>query len=128
MLHTLADRAQFIRTESRTSRVMVGLFVFEPAENSDQIDEPEWAWDPRWLVLQALRDAAQNDRRRVIDLVVLGSGTFVKFWENGGDVKSRVDGPVWHQYWLPHLAPAYFLNNFVHHATGHMTGAQQAAI
>jgi len=94
----LADVAEFIRTNHR-GPVFVGLFSYEFA--GAQVD-----------ILPLLKEASEGEASRVIDHVVLGEGTFVKYWRR--NPQDRVgDYGMWHQYMMHGLSAGYFIHSLV---------------
>lgn len=98
----LADAAEFIRRGRGGARAFVGLFSYE-----EQQVRPRAA-------LEALRAAAGNSQRRVIDHVSLGDSMFIKWW------RTEPRNPVrehnsWHSYRLQDMAAGYFLHNLLMH-------------
>ena len=100
---------------------LTGLFVYEDRsqrEHSSGLCDEE--------ILTLLSSAAQGKESRAVDLIAVGSNRFFRFWENAcKDVGGIIDGPAWHSYLIPELAPAYFIHNIVARTGQGMPGAMQ---
>jgi hypothetical protein len=102
VLEKLACQAEQIRIHTdQTLHPWIGLFVFEIGDLTPQI------------TLETLQGVTHGNFARVVNCIVLGRDTFIKFWGNGEDVDSPVAGPVWHSYELERLAPTYFIGNCI---------------
>ena len=78
----------------------IGLFIFDESRVSDE------------RVLSSLKNVANKRIERTIDWMAIGPNRFFRFWTNGSEeVRSPIQGPVWHSYQLTNLAHAYFVGN-----------------
>ncbi len=97
-------------SEGTQRELFVGLFAYESTirANAD--------------VLHYLQEAAEGDGRKIINHVVLGPSSFVKFWqqrpENGAAMYNH-----WHLYELNNMAAGYFVHNLIN-AVCHYSVAQ----
>lgn len=117
-LKRLVKDAQRIRNKKEDCRgenCWAGLFIY----NDISLDYQ--------ALLEACRDAANQDVLRAVNCMSGGASKFIRFWRNGTDANSPVKGPVWHAYDLEDLAPAYFLSNLVWHVTPGMQRDMQYA-
>lgn len=80
--------------------VWTGLFSF----NEEEIEHKK--------LLGAIAKAYDSTKRH-INCVSCGKNNFVRYWPRGAVVGSKVPGPVWHSYELPHIAPSYFMGNLI---------------
>lgn len=80
--------------------VWSGLFSFE-----GKIDQQE-------SILRAVGQA-HNQTGRAVNCISCGPKVFIRYWDAGDRVNSPVQGPVWHSYELPDVAPSYFMGNLV---------------
>lgn len=103
-LAALANNIQRVRQENSHRKCWAGLFVFEPFDVSG---------NPAQKVLEILQGVVGGVSSRVINCIALGENLFVRFWEDGRIVSSRMDAHVWHSYELTQLARGYFLGNLV---------------
>jgi hypothetical protein len=101
ILGKLADNAHIVRTAN--PNCVVGLFVYNPFTSQDSHQE----------LLTHVHAASEGDEKRVVNWIAAGPDLFVRYWENGSEVFSPVDGAVWHSYDLEELAHAYFVSNVV---------------
>lgn len=88
---------------TKENRVWSGLFVFEGASNSTQLQQQ---------VLDGL-GTAYSETRRVVNCVSCGSSFFARYWDRGAEVNSNENARAWHLYELPQVAPSYFVGNLV---------------
>lgn len=98
----LSKDAKLIRSEGN-KKCQAGLFVYEKGN----------VRDVQKKVLESLQSASNGDIEKAINWVSLGPDVFFRFWENGHDVHSPVQGSVWHSYELSNLSHAYFVSNVV---------------
>ncbi|QDE39914.1 hypothetical protein FIV34_12170 [Luteibacter pinisoli] len=94
----LADDADFIRASGGNRLDFVGLFDFET----------EFGMEASEDALRMLAEIARHERARVVDHVVLGRSTFMRFWDKAEDT---VRPGHWSLYKLQDMAPGYFLHN-----------------
>lgn len=115
-LKKLAEQAKLVRKYS--PNCWIGLFIYE-GDNSHE------------NVLKAVNEAVNVEKEKVINSVSIGMNTFILYWENGREIYSKVNGPVWHSYKfeekLKDLAPAYFISNIVWHLTPNPSEKTQEA-
>lgn len=102
ILRKLAKDVKMIR-DNGNQQCMAGLFIYEP---SNAQEGPE-------RILEAVQAAADGKESQVINWIAAGPDIFIRYWCKGKDVRSVVDGPVWHGYFLRNLAHAYFLSNVI---------------
>lgn len=96
----LADDVEKIREYNPDCKA--GLFIYDndnPASPSDR------------TVLRHLYAASKGNQLRAVDWVAVGPNRFFRFWANGSEVGSKVEGAVWHSYELRRLAHSYFVAN-----------------
>lgn len=96
----LAEDAELIRNAGGRDLNFVGLFAFD---SNNQNDDGRRA-------LSTLATVADGERARVIDHVVLGPSTFLRFWDEDED---QEPGQHWSLYRLEGMSPGYFLHNLV---------------
>lgn len=102
VLQKLAQQAQHLRQHSiHPFHCWVGLFVFELGDLKHE------------TILKTLQEVTDGKLERVINCMVFGPNTFIRFWRNGEDINSAVVDSVWHSYELQHLAPTYFIGNCI---------------
>lgn len=105
-LRPLASNISMIRRFGGR-KAFAALFAFETKlEGYDALDD----------VLECLHEVAGGKRERVVDLVALGRSTFVLCWDGpseGDEPKRR----RWHAYYLPDMAPGYFVSNVIRSST-----------
>lgn len=116
-LKKLGEDAQRIRNEKNCwgENCWAGLFIYDDISVGYQ------------ALLEACRVAANQDMLRAVNCISGGASKFIRFWKNGTEANSPVEGPVWHAYDLEGLAPAYFLSNLVWHVTPGMQRDMQYA-
>ncbi|WP_353733683.1 DUF6602 domain-containing protein [Syntrophothermus sp.] len=117
-LKKLGEDAQRIRNEKKNCQgenCWSGLFIYDDISLDYQV------------LLEACRDAANQDVLRAVNCISGGASKFIRFWRNGIEANSPVRGPVWHAYDLKDLAPAYFLSNLVWYVTPGMQRDMQYA-
>lgn len=104
----LANNVERIRQFSEPiSYCSAGLFVF-----NDE-DDPYKHTFSDGDILEALVQAARGKKDRAINVIAMGPNDFFRFWEEGSEVSSPVNGAVWHSYRLQNLAFSYFIGNIV---------------
>jgi hypothetical protein len=104
VLEKLANNAAMVRGANRGRICPVGLFVYEPLTGNDAHDR----------LLKQVQAASHGDMLRAIDWIAAGPSLFVRFWFNGNEVNSPVQGgAVWHSYSLEALSHAYFVSSVV---------------
>ena len=96
----LSNIEKMCRQATGRDSVWTGLFSFE--------DHPR----QQRTILRALGSAYRETDQKV-NCVSCGHNVFIRFWDDGRQVESPVNGPVWHSYALPHVAPSYFIGNLV---------------
>lgn len=108
-IEKLADNSAFILEGRREGdRIPDAFFVGLFAYDSDARDASGA------VVLQHLRNAANGDRRRVVNHVSLGPTFFVRYWPRDPYDRAGVGAySKWHYYRLQGKAPGYFINNVV---------------
>lgn len=99
-IERLAENAMRIRHAGGMKLDFVGLFAFDA---NGRPDEGRRA-------LSALARVAGGERERVVDHVVLGPSTFLRFWDRDEDYEP---GQHWSLYELDRMSPGYFLHNLV---------------
>ncbi|UPG88336.1 hypothetical protein L2Y96_12990 [Luteibacter aegosomaticola] len=99
-IERLADDAMQIRHAGGMKLDFVGLFAFDPNERADEGRR----------ALSALARVAGGEWERVVDHVVLGPSTFLRFWDRD---EGDVPGQHWSLYELDRMSPGYFLHNLV---------------
>jgi len=98
----LSNDAELTRSNGNT-KCQAGLFVYEKRSLNEAQNR----------VLEILQSASNGDKKKAINWVSLGPDHFFRFWENGQDVHSQCQCPVWHSYELKKLSHAYFVSNVV---------------
>ncbi len=78
---------------------LFALFSYESTVPSDR-------------VLEALRDKCDHETK-IVDLVSLGSSTFVKWWKFKPTRSSNEHYERWHSYHLENMSAGYFIANVV---------------
>jgi len=48
-----------------------------------------------------------------INCISAGKNIFIRFWSEDETLRSHIQGPVWHAYNLPDIAPSYFMGNLI---------------
>lgn len=98
----LSDNAKLIRDNSIDFHIFVGFFSYDVRSTNC---EP---------ILNALGEIAEGHESRIIDHVVLGASTLLKFWwDNPSDESVRTNCKRWHLYNLHRMAPGYFIHNLL---------------
>jgi hypothetical protein len=102
-LKKLADNASMVRSAQSGGTCPTGLFVYEPFDGEDA--------DSR--ILTQLQAVSHGNANRIVNWIAAGPNLFVRYWPDGANVRSPVNGPVWHSYSLDNLSHAYFVSNVV---------------
>jgi len=99
VLTKLSNIEVMCRNDRRLDTVWTGLFIYN--------DSPTMA-------TRSLNSLAQTYRetRGAINCISAGVNTFIRFWDAGENVGGE-DGPFWHSYNLPDVAPSYFMGNLI---------------
>lgn len=99
IIEKICNNAHLVRSIS-PSRKFFGLFSYE-----DTNINPDY-------ILQTIKDKVGGSSSRLIDCVVLGKSTFIRYWNldpnTGNHLLDR-----WHAYKLPRRAQGYFIHNVV---------------
>lgn len=98
----LSRARQFVNSKANGS-ILFGLFCYETNISGNE------------SALNILKEVCSTEDK-VIDLICLGSSTFIKWWNhkpNGGSEAYN----KWHSYTLEGLAPGYFIHNILMHTT-----------
>jgi len=101
VLKKLADNAEMVRRSNPAC--VVGLFVFEPLDRNEVHS----------FLLEHIQKVSEGKKNRVVNWISVGPDIFIRYWEDGSDIGSLVNGPVWHSYELKELSHAYFVSNVV---------------
>jgi hypothetical protein len=96
----LSNNGAMCRQVTGKDSVWTGLFSFE--------DRPR-------IHKRILRElgSAYHQTGQKVNCVSCGRDVFIRFWDQGLQVGSPENGPVWHSYALPNVAPSYFIGNLV---------------
>lgn len=130
ILQKLADDVEIIRT-SGNQHCMAGLFSYELEDenlyNINNINDRNYREELRHklnrrhkCILRSIQQISDGDENRAINWIAAGPDIFIRYWDNGYDVRSNIAGPVWHSYCLKGLAHAYFLSNVVWDTCPHL--------
>jgi len=109
-LAQLIDRARIVSHPTRYGKFF-GLFAYESTVCSRH-------------ALEALREAATQRDGITIDLVCLGYGHFIKWWDRD-PLEHRRPINRWHSYRFQNKAPGYFIHNVVEAVSPHSVGENQ---
>lgn len=99
-LEKLSTNVRMCREATGKNSVWSGLFIFE----GDTCDQQQ--------LLRAAGDAYKTTRQEV-NCISSGKNLFIRYWSSGEAVFSAEQGPVWHSYTLPGVAPSYFMGNLI---------------
>ena len=102
ILNSLSEKAEFVLDTEPHLSLFVGLFSYDT--NYDETDSD--------AILNALRNSANGNQKRVVNHVTLGKSIFAKYWEIN-PITQDENYNSWHTYRLRNKSVGYFLHNLM---------------
>ena len=103
-INKLSDIAQFVNPKYTYGKnQFVGLFSYE--KPNLKIEK----------ALAKLQFCVNGQRQRIINCISFGENHFIRYWRIPPNSPGVQNYDMWHAYYLPNKAPAYFIHNVIDH-------------